>query len=264
MDKLLVEMTFQNIYSVKNMENYQKRNKIRPLKSVPEDTLLMMKTDIFLHTHYEMRKNVMTGVAQYRENNGEDEEFRDLDDEARNEMTMRAKEMGLKTWDRDIARFIESPRIEKYDPVNTWLDGLRPWDGKDRIKALAERVPTSQPHWEAYLHTWLLGMVAHWQGKQSLTGNALVPLLIGRQGCGKSSFCRILLPKVLRDYYNDRINFKNETDLNLGLTSFALINIDEFDKTTARQQILLSSSAPPTSPSRSRIPRVRAVSSVWR
>lgn len=239
MDKLLVEMTFQNIYSVKNIENYQKRNKIRPLKSVPEDTMLMMKTDIFLHTHYEMRKNVMTGVAQYRENNGEDEEFRDLDDEARNEMTMRAKEMGLKTWDRDIARFIESPRIEKYDPVNTWLDGLRPWDGKDRIKALAERVPTSQPHWEAYLHTWLLGMVAHWQGKQSLTGNALVPLLIGRQGCGKSSFCRILLPKVLRDYYNDRINFKNETDLNLGLTSFALINIDEFDKTTARQQILL-------------------------
>ena len=82
-------------------------------------------------------------------------------------------------------------------------------------------------------------MVAHWQGKQSLTGNALVPLLIGRQGCGKSSFCRILLPKELRDYYNDRINFKNETDLNLGLTSFALINIDEFDKTTARQQILL-------------------------
>ena len=76
-------------------------------------------------------------------------------------------------------------------------------------------------------------------GRSSLTGNALVPLLIGRQGCGKSSFCRILLPPELRDYYNDRINFKNETDLNLGLTSFALINIDEFDKTTARQQVLL-------------------------
>ena len=238
-DKLLVEMTFANAYAVANMEAWRKRNKIRPLKSVPEDTLLMMKTDIFLHTHYQMRKNVMTGVAQYRENNGEDDNYRDLDDEARNEMTMRAKEMGLKTWDRDIARFIESPRIEKFDPVNTWLDSLKPWDGKDRIAELAARVPTSQPHWEYYLHVWLLGMVAHWQGKKSLTGNALVPLLIGRQGCGKSSFCRILLPNELRDYYNDRINFKNETDLNLGLTSFALINIDEFDKTTARQQILL-------------------------
>ena len=238
-DRLLVEKTFEDIYAVQNMKDWMKRNKLHPLKSVPEDTLLMMKTDIFLHTHYEMRKNIMTGVAQYRDNNGEDDEFRDLDDEARNEMTMRAKEMGLKTWDRDIARFIESPRIEKFDPVNIWLDSIGAWDGEDRIKALAARVPTNQPNWEHYLHTWLLGMVAHWQGRKSLTGNALVPLLIGRQGCGKSSFCRILLPKELRDYYNDRINFKNETDLNLGLTSFALINIDEFDKTTARQQVLL-------------------------
>ena len=238
-DEQLVELTFQNVYAVKNMENWAKRNKVKPLKSVPEDTLLMMKTDIFLHTHYEMRKNVMTGVAQYRLNNGEDDEFVDLDDEARNEMTMKAKEMGLKSWDRDIQRFIESPRIEKYDPVNDWLDHLPQWDEKDRVAELAARVPTNQPHWEEYLHTWLLGMVAHWQGKQSLTGNALVPLFIGRQGCGKSSFCRILMPRELRDYYNDRINFKNETDLNLGLTSFALINIDEFDKTTARQQVLL-------------------------
>ena len=238
-DRLLVEKTFEDIYAVQNMKDWMKRNKLHPLKSVPEDTLLMMKTDIFLHTHYEMRKNIMTGVAQYRDNNGEDDEFRDLDDEARNEMTMRAKEMGLKTWDRDIARFIESPRIEKFDPVNTWLDSIGTWDGEDRIKALAARVPTNQPNWEHYLHIWLLGMVAHWQGRKSLTGNALVPLLIGRQGCGKSSFCRVLLPKELRDYYNDRINFKNETDLNLGLTSFALINIDEFDKTTARQQVLL-------------------------
>lgn len=238
-DKLMVEKTFEGIYAVQNMEAWAKRNKVKPLKSVPEDTILMMRTDIFLHTHYEMRKNVMTGVAQYRLNNGEDDEFVDLDDEARNEMTMRAKEMGLKSWDRDIARFIESPRIKKYDPVNDWLDHLPAWDGKDRISALAARVPTNQPHWEQYFHTWLLGMVAHWQGKQSLTGNALVPLFIGRQGCGKSSFCRILLPRELRDYYNDRINFKNETDLNLGLTSFALINIDEFDKTTARQQVLL-------------------------
>ena len=238
-DRLLVEKTFEDVYAVQQMEDYMKRRRLKPLKSVPEDTLLMMKTDIFLHTHYEMRKNVMTGVAQYREKNGEMDDFQDLDDEARNEMTIRAKEMGLKSWDKDIARFVDSPRIEKFDPVNTWLDQLPAWDGKDRVGELAARVPTNQPRWEHYLHTWLLGMVAHWQGRKSLTGNALVPLLIGRQGCGKSSFCRILLPRELRDYYNDRISFKNETDLNLGLTSFALINIDEFDKTTQRQQVLL-------------------------
>ena len=40
------------------------------------------------------------------------------------------------------------------------------------------------------------------------------------------------LPPELREYYNDKINFKNEFDLNIALTMFAMINIDEFDKTT--------------------------------
>ena len=238
-DELLVRKTFQAAYCVEQLKKYFEKNKFRPLKSIPEDTLLMMKTEAFLDANFEMRKNIMTGVAQYREKNGLQEDFRDLDQEVRNDMTIRAKEMGLKSWDKDIDRFIDSTRITQYDPVNEWLERLPRWDGKDRIPALAARIPTNQPHWQQYLRTWLLGMVAHWMGKSSLTGNALVPLLIGRQGCGKSSFCRILLPPELRDYYNDRITFKNETDLNFGLTSFALINIDEFDKVTQRQQVLL-------------------------
>ena len=238
-DTLLVRKTFSAVYTVEHLKRYEEQKKFRRLRSIPEDTLMMMKTEIFLNANFEMRKNVMTGVAQYREKNGQSFEFRDLDQEARNDMTIRAKEMGLKSWDKDIDRFIDSTRIEKYDPINDYLDHLPRWDGKDRIAQLAARIPTNQPHWPQYLRTWLLGMVAHWMGRSSLTGNALVPLLIGRQGCGKSSFCRILMPRELRDYYNDRISFKNETDLNLGLTSFALINIDEFDKTTQRQQVLL-------------------------
>ena len=44
-----------------------------------------------------------------------------------------------------VGAHIDSPRIEKYDPVNTWLDQLPHWDGQDRIAALAKRVPTNQP-----------------------------------------------------------------------------------------------------------------------
>ena len=222
------------------MDDYRKKHKMKPLKSVPEETLQTMRTEIFLTANYDMRKNLMTGVAEYRMKYSEDQTFKPLTEEVRNDMTIEAREQGLKSWDQDVNRFIDSTRIEQYDPVNTWLSKLPEWDGHDYIKDLAARVPTDQPHWEKYLRYWLMGMVAQWrESHKQLTGNALTPLLIGRQGCGKTRFCKILLPEELRDYYNDKLNFKNEFDLNIALTSFALINIDEFDKTTNSQQIVL-------------------------
>ena len=239
-DKMLVEKVFQTVYSVAEQEDYREKHKIHPLKSVPEDTIQAMKTEIFLNSNFDMRKNLLTGVAEYREKFSDDQRFKPLTEEVRNDMTLRATELGLKAWDRNVNRFIDSTRIEQYDPVNTWLDHLPQWDGHDYIAELAKRVPTSQPHWEKYLRYWLVGMVAQWrESDKQLTGNALTPLLIGRQGCGKTRFCKIILPPELRDYYNDKINFKNEFDLNIALTSFALINIDEFDKTTNSQQIVL-------------------------
>ena len=239
-DKLLLKKTFEAVYAVALQEDYMKKHKIKPLQSIPNDTLQMMKTEIFLNENFEMRKNLMTGVAEYREKYSDDQSFKPLTEEVRNDMTMRATELGLKSWDRDVNRFIDSTRIEQYDPVNAWLDSLPKWNGLDYIKELAARVPTRQPHWEKYLKMWLIGMVAQWrESDKQLTGNALTPLLIGRQGCGKTRFCKIILPPELRDYYNDKINFKNEFDLNIALTMFAMINIDEFDKTTASQQIVL-------------------------
>ena len=239
-DPDLVKSVFSTTYEVTLMEDYRKTHKIKPLKSVPQETLQTMRTEIFLTANYDMRKNLMTGVAEYRMKYAEDQTFKPLTEEVRNDMTIEAREQGLKSWDQDVNRFIDSTRIEQYDPVNTWLDKLPAWDGHDYISELARRVPTSQPHWEKYLRYWLVGMVAQWrESDRQLTGNALTPLLIGRQGCGKTRFCKILLPEELRDYYNDKLNFKNEFDLNIALTSFALINIDEFDKTTPSQQIVL-------------------------
>ena len=239
-DPDLVKSVFATTYEVTLMEDYRKKHKMKPLKSVPQETLQTMRTEIFLTANYDMRKNLMTGVAEYRMKYSEDQTFKPLTIEVRNDMTIEAREQGLKSWDQDVNRFIDSTRIEQYDPVNTWLDRLPEWDGHDYIADLAARVPTEQPHWEKYLKYWLVGMVAQWrESDKQLTGNALTPLLIGRQGCGKTRFCKILLPPELRDYYNDKLNFKNEFDLNIALTSFALINIDEFDKTTNSQQIVL-------------------------
>ncbi len=242
-DKLLVQKTFDNAYRQAHVQRYGERQKslttTQRTKHIPQETLLTMKINIFLNENYELRKNVMRGVAEYRQRTGLGFSFRDLTEEARNSITMRALELGIKCWDKDIRRYVNSEDIQLYDPINEWLDRLAPWDGEDRVTPLAQRIPTDYDEWTHLFHIWMRSMVAMWLGKGQLTGNALIPLLIGRQGCGKSSFCRILLPRELMEYYNDSINFKNEHDLNLGLTSFGLINLDEFDRVTQRQQVVL-------------------------
>ena len=236
----VVRKVFENVYRPEHERQYRQRMNIpRPLKHIPTETLMTMKIDIFLNTNYELRKNVMRGVAEYRQRTGLGFSFQDLTEEARNSITIRALSQGIKCWDKDIRRYVNSNDIALYDPMEDFLEHLPRWDGKDRVTPLALRLKTDYEEWPHLFHIWMRSMVAMWKGKGQLTGNALVPLLIGRQGCGKSSFCRILLPRDMRDYYNDRINFKNESDLNLGLTSFALINLDEFDKITSRQQIVL-------------------------
>ncbi len=238
-EKELVQKVFENAYHEELVEKYMERKGIQRTKTIPPETLLTMKINLFLNSNYELRKNVMRGVAEYRMRTGIGFSFQDLTEEARNSITMRAMEQGIKCWDKDIRRYVNSDDIERYDPMNDFLEHLPQWDGRDRVTPLAHRIPTQWQEFPHLFNIWMRSMVAMWLGKGQLTGNALVPLLIGRQGCGKSSFCRILLPRDLQDYYNDRINFKNEQDLNLGLSSFGLINLDEFDKITQRQQIVL-------------------------
>ena len=236
----VVKKVFENAYRDEHEKKYRQRKNItHPMKHIPAETLMMMKVDMFLNANYELRKNVMRGVAEYRFRTGYGFSYQDLTEEARNSITMKALSQGVKCWDKDINRYVNSNDIQLYEPMTDFLDHLPKWDGKDRVEPLARRIKTDYKEWPYLFHIWMRSMVAMWRGKGQLTGNALVPILIGRQGCGKTSFCRILLPRDQREYYNDRINFKNEHDLNLGLTSFALINLDEFDKITQRQQIVL-------------------------
>ena len=201
--------------------------------------LVAMKTERFLREHYQFRVNTMTGVTQYRRRNAMQVTFNDITPRAMNTMCQLAVDAGLGIWDKDIRRYLDSDRIPEFDPVNDYLDHLPRWDGKDRLTPFLRRVKTDSPCWQDDGRVWMRSMVAHWMGKDSVHGNAIVPVLIGRQGGGKTSFCSIILPPELRDYYNDNISFKSDTDLNLGLTRFCLINIDEFDALSPTKHPLL-------------------------
>lgn len=208
-------------------------------KHLNKTAQLMMRTAHFLNVHFRMRRNKLNGVVEYRLNDGTDFNYHILTKEMQNSMTIMALAAGLNSWDKDLNRFINSTMITEYDPVNAFLDSLPKWDGRDRIGEVARRVPTQTTDWERNFHIWMRSMVAQWMGRDEQHGNAIAPILIGAQATGKSSFCRILLPECLQEYYNDSIHFKDDKSVFLALSSFALINIDEFDSLSRSQQPLL-------------------------
>ncbi len=200
------------------------------------DQLQMLKMEEFMNRRYDFRFNIMAGGPEYKENNTFCFTYRPVNERVMNSIAMNAQKEGLQLWDRDVRRYINSDRIRDYAPIEDYLAHLPHWDGKDRIRPLAARIPCDNPHWEQLFYTWFLSMVAHWQGRDKQHSNSVSPLLVGGQGCGKSTFCFNLLPPQLKDYYTDSIDFSKKRDAELYLTRFGLINMDEFDQVSEKHQ----------------------------
>ena len=227
-----IESAFKTAYLKKTLKTI-------PLKFTRPSALLAYKTEAYMKEHYTLRLNVMTGVPEYRMN-AVGYGFMPLDQAARNTMTIKALKAGVDSWDKDLSRYIDSNLIPHYYPMEDYLRHLPRWNKKhDYVGELARRIKTNNPYWENDFHIWMLSMVAQWLGKDRQHGNAIVPLLIGPQGSGKSTFCRRMLPEFLQMYYNDRISMKNDNDIFLAMSGYALINIDEFDAMSKTQQPIL-------------------------
>ena len=210
-----------------------------PMKFTRPSALLTFKTEAYMKEHYTLRLNVMTGTPEFRMN-AIGYGFQPLDQAARNTMAIKALKAGVESWDKDLNRYIDSNFIPRYYPMEDYLRHLPQWNGKhDYVGELARRVKTDNKYWESDFHTWMLSMVAQWLSKDRQHGNAIVPMLIGPQGSGKTTFCCRLLPEYLQIYYNDRLSMKNDNDIFLAMSSYALINIDEFDAMSKSQQPIL-------------------------
>ena len=230
--EFLIRQTVQNVYL--NAKGFGKKS---PLSAEQE---LELRTEEFMQRRYEFRYNTMTTVTEYRERNTFCFCFRPVTNRTRNSIAMNARLEGLNLWDRDVARYLDSDRIPVFNPIEDFLFGVDiRWDGRDRIRELASRVPCNNIHWPDLFYRWFLNMVAHWRHTDRNYANCTVPLLVGPQAYRKSTFCRNLLPTELQPYYTDRIDFSNKRDAELSLNRFALINMDEFDQNRESQQAFL-------------------------
>lgn len=227
-DEQTVRTTLHNLY--REYKGFGKRNML-----TPEQTTAL-KLGEFMERRYEFRYNQLIGDLEYRQRDSIHFYFHVMDQRARSSVAMDALLEGLRVWDRDVNRYLTSNRVPLYNPVEEYLCNVGRWDGKDRIRALADLVPCNNPHWRELFYRWFLSMVAHWRGLDKMHSNSTSPLLIGAQGYRKSTFCRIILPPELRFGYTDSLDFKSKRDAEMYLGRFLLINLDEFDQVNVNQQ----------------------------
>ena len=200
---------------------------------MPAEQLLSIKTDEFMKRRYEFRRNMLAGEVEFRARGSYYIHFAPVTETVLNSIGLNAQAEGLALWDRDVKRYVYSDRVPVFYPLEDYLEYLPEWDGKDHIRALADTLPTANAQWRNLFYIWFLSMTAHWYRREHLHANSSLPLLVGPQGCGKSTWCRNLLPPSLR------IDFSNKRDAELMLTRFALINIDEFDSVSSAYQSFL-------------------------
>ena len=185
--------------------------------------------DAYLSENYDFRRNVLSGKTEMKLK--KENLWRIVSEATINTIVRKLKLDGLdgsKSPRQDVIEYLFSDEVETYDPIRHYLTELPEWDGNDHVGELFRRLPGLTDAHLSFLRIWLRSTVVHWLQCESLHGNELMPVLIGDQGCGKSTFAARLLPESLRCYYLDHIHFGNNFSCDMALTNNLLVNIDEF------------------------------------
>ena len=209
-------------------------------QNVQKESVLIIEQ--FLNDNYRLRRNMLSGKVEFKMRSEMEADYRPLTQEALNSIIIRALREGLDEEcnpKADITMYVNSEEVRMYNPVLAFLNDLPQWDGQNHVAKLFSRLPGLSTEQLAFLAVWLRSTVAHWLQMDTMHGNEVVPVLIGAQGCGKTTFLRRLLPCQLREYYLDHLNLSNKFDKEMALTNNLLVNLDELEAIRPSQHAAL-------------------------
>lgn len=244
---------------------------VRPSDASPERTASRVPSmqDIreAVNRRWELRFNVLLNNLEVRPAGTASAPFVPLSERLHNSIVMSVQEDHPACYRSWVDCYLFSEAVPAYHPLRAYLTSLPAWDGEDYVGALAARV-SSDALWVKVFRRWLRGAVKGWLGEDGAGGRVFdcqtaLLLVSERQGLGKSTFCRSLLPAGLRAFYSDKFDLTADSHAERQMGQFALINMDEFDRYTERQMGVLKNLMQLTDV-KMRRPRNRGLSEVRR
>ena len=213
-------------------------SKERPVSQMNDKERMARFIKDFFDRRYELRYNEVKQQEEFRPKTGTDMAWLPLTKRDLKRIAFEEMMEGGYGWSVDIETYVQSSLVRSYNPITEFLYATKSYydPKRDYIGELARRVPTDYADWEKFFHRWFLAMVAQWLRRNGEHGNAVVPMLIGRQGTHKTSFCKLLLPRSLQEYFMDDIKMENAEQAERVLGRMALVNIDEYNAKTDREQ----------------------------
>ena len=174
--------------------------------------------DMWIRNAYQIRRNEIT--REYELNGHE------MQEKHMNDIYLEAKTMFDKLNRELFDTIICSSRTPDYNPIRTYLDGLK-YDGVDHLTDLAASITsdTGTPEWrKAMVTKWLLGMIETiYEGEP----NILLLILAGEKNTGKTQFFKRLMPETLRRFFANSQLDKGKDDEVL-MTQKLMIFDDEY------------------------------------
>lgn len=209
------------------------------MQKKPETEQVQQKLEQYLLSRYHFRFNLLTEQTECCKKDADTPIYKVISQRTLNSLCLEARARHINCWDKDVSRFVNSEQMPDYHPLLSYMNTLPEWDGKDRVTPLAQRISTKD-FWVNSFHRWMLGVTAQWSGRMARCANAVAPMLVSsEQGRCKSTFCELLMPDSLKDYYTDSFELTGQAGCEQKLAFFGLINLDEYDRLSPQKLPLL-------------------------
>ena len=221
-------LSFQNMISIINEQpKALKKEGKKVINAMCFMAVSPMKRVIdSLKDEYEFRRNKGNQKMEFRLLG--EPKYRDLSETDFNSIRVKLSLKSIPCSKENFKTIIFSDQWEQYDPYLEFLNGLPEWDGHDYIADLSATVKTDDDRfWVWCLRKWLVAFVGSLADEETINQTAII--FCGRQGIGKSTWFRNILPPELKKYSSSGFLDPKDKETLVQLSELCLYNMDEVE-----------------------------------